>query len=493
MDLLPDFQRAIKAFDILHAGDAVVIGVSGGPDSLALLHLFVRSRETLGWRPYILHLNHQIRGSEAEADARFVASIAAEWDVPCRVEQVNVPAVAARSKLSLEEAARQVRYAALAREAERVGANVMAVGHNADDQAETVLMHLLRGSGSAGLRGMLPLTVHSRTQDNTPLYLLRPLLGTTRAAIEAYCAAQGLSPRTDRSNFDTTYSRNRLRHEIIPLLKTVSPNLILLLGHTASVIAADYEILLMQAEEAWRSVVREETNRRVCFELEGWRSLPLALQRATIRRAVSLLRACLRDLGYIHIEEAVRVGQAGQTGMQVTLPGGLVLRVEYDTLVIAPADTHPPQPDWPLIGPGTIMPIAGEGEYRLPGTDWFFGLHPYNGRRSGQSWEALLADIWATPLDADAVAHSGPLQIRTRQAGDRFRPQGAKGAQKLSDFMINSKIPSVWRDQLPLLTAGDQIVWVCGWRVDERFIVRPQTQHVWIACLEKGQGGTELP
>jgi tRNA(Ile)-lysidine synthase len=493
MDLLPGFQKALKALDILRAGDAVVIGVSGGPDSLTLLHLFMRSRETSGWRPYVLHLNHQIRGSEAEADARFVASIAAEWGIPCRIEQANVPAIAAKSKLSLEEAARQARYAALAQEAERVGASVIAVGHNADDQAETVLMHLLRGSGSAGLRGMLPLTVLSEAQGTAPLYLIRPLLGITRAAIEAYCMEQGLSPRIDRSNLDTTYLRNRLRHEIIPLLKTTSPNLITLLGHTASVIASEYEVVQAQAEEAWRSIVREESDRRVCLALEEWRRLPLALQRATIRRAVGLLRVHLRDISYTHIEEAVRVGQTGQTSMRVTLPGGLILCIEYDGLVIASVDTYPPRPDWPLIEPGTSIAIAGSGDYELPETSWYFSLYPYNGDRSGQSWEALLANVWATPLDAEALTSSGPMLIRTRRAGDRFWPQGAKGTQKLSDFMINAKIPALWRNQLPLLTAGDQIVWVCGWCVDERFIVRPQTQHIWVARLEKGQGGMELP
>lgn len=485
MDLLADFERALASLGILHAGDAIVVGVSGGPDSLALLHLFMRSRETSGWRLYALHLNHQIRGDEANADAEFVASTAAEWGIPCRIEQADVPAIAAQSKLSLEDAARQVRYAALAQEAERVGAKVIAVGHNADDQAETVLMHLLRGSGSAGLRGMQPVTVLSAPQGKAPLYLLRPLLGITRATIEAYCAEQRLNPRADQSNLDTAYLRNRLRYEIIPLLQTVNPNLITLLGRTATIIAAEYEIVLAQAEAAWRSVVREESTQRVCLDLERWRGLPLALQRIILRRAIGLLRAHLRDIGYLHVEEAIRVAQTGQTSTRASLPGGLMLRIEYDSLVIAPADSRPPQPDWPLIEPGTTIPVTSAGDYELPGTSWHFNLYPYNGDRSGQRWEALLADVWTTPLDAETLASSGPLQIRTRRAGDRFWPQGAKGTQKLSDFMINAKIPAVWRDHLPLLVAGEQIVWVCGWRVDERFIVRPQTRQVWLACLEK--------
>jgi tRNA(Ile)-lysidine synthase len=485
MTLLAAFRAAIEEPGVLAPGDSVVVGVSGGADSMALLHLFTRARASLSLRPYVLHVNHQIRKEEAAADARFVEAVCAEWGVPCRIESVDVPSQAARRRLSLEEAARQARYTALAGEAERIGAGVVAVAHNADDQAETVLMHFLRGSGLAGLRGMLPVTnlgdYHLLRPPARPLKLIRPLLAIPREAIEAYCRAHGLQTRLDSTNLDATYFRNRLRHEIIPLLEGINPNLWAVLGRTASVAAADYEVLDRLADDAWESVAFPAAGERVAFDLGRWRALPLALQRAAIRRAVWLIRESLRDVSFEQVEGAVRVATGGGTGAEATLPGGLMLRVGYDRLDIGPVDARPAAPDWPLLEPGTVIPLGGPGAVALPGSGWRFTLDPYGGARDGLGWEALLADPWAAPLDAGQLGSD--LALRTRQPGDRFRPQGVGGSQKVSDFMINQKIPAAWRDHLPLLASGGEIAWVCGWRVDERFAVGAETSEVWVARL----------
>ncbi len=487
MDLLPGFIRTLTEMGIGQPGGSepgkVVVGVSGGVDSLVLMHLFARARGRLPLAPYVLHLDHRIRGSEAAADARFVASTAAEWGIPCRVEQADVPRLAAERKLSLEEAARQARYTALGQHAIRSGARRIAVAHNADDQAETVLMHLLRGAGLAGLRGMLPVTplsdYHLLEPVGASLLLIRPLLEVPRADIWAYSTAHHLEPRFDRSNLDTTYFRNQLRHELIPMLERLNPNVRANLNRTASVLAADYEVLEAQAGAAWQAVVVEVSGERVCMDRTRWRGLPLALQRATIRRAAWHLRRHLRDVSFQHVEDAVRVAQRGETGAQATLPGGLHLCVDYDWLVIKGVRQRPPAPDWPLLEPGTAVELGGPGVYPLPRSGWQFALHPYAGPRSGPEWQMLLDDPWSAPLDADRLQR--PLMLRTRQPGDRFAPMGVGGTQKVSTFMINEKIPAAWRDRLPLLVAGGQIAWVCGWRVDERFAVRPGTGSVWAA------------
>lgn len=487
MDLLTEFERTLHTWGVLRRGDKVVVGVSGGPDSLALLHLFMRASASLGIHPHAIHVNHRIRGEDADADARFVAEIAAGWDIPCHVVQMDVPALAAERRLSLEEAARQARYTALAQQATALGARLIAVGHNADDQAETVLMHLLRGAGLAGLRGMLPVTnlgeYHLLEPLEATLLLIRPLLNVPRAAIEAYCAEWGLTPHFDRSNLDTTYFRNRLRHEVMPLLERINPNIRAMLIRTAAVLAADYEVLQAQANAAWEQVTREASGARICLDLRGWRALPLALQRATIRRATWQLRPHLRDVSYQHVENAIHVAQRGETGAQATLPAGLMLRVDYDALTIMPVGGRLPPPDWPLLAPGSALSLSGPGEYPLPDSAWRFSLQEYDGPRSGPVWERLLADPWAVPLAAEALRE--PLALRTRRAGDRFRPSGVGGTQKVSTFMINEKIPALWRDCLPLLTAGEAIVWVCGWRVDERFVVRSETRRVWLARFER--------
>ncbi len=487
MDLLPAFQRALDDMHLLALGDSIVLGVSGGADSLAMLHLFVRSREALDLRLHVVHVDHRIRGEEAEADARFVAETCAAWDVPCRVERVDVPALAVEQKLSLEEAARQARYTVLGRAAADFGAPAVAVAHNADDQAETVLMHLLRGSGLAGLRGMLPLTPLSAYHLLEPVsgvQIIRPLLGAPRADIDAYCAEHGLTPRVDRTNADNSYFRNRLRHEVIPLLETLNPNLRALLGRTASVIAADYALLEREVDAAWEAVLSGSDDLSVQFDLAGWRALPLALRRGTIRRAAFALRSSLRDVSYQHVENALRVGSAGETGAQATLPSGLTLRVGYATLTIAAEAHHPSEPDWPLLPPGSRIALAAPGALDLPGEGWRFSLRRYDGLRDGTAWQSLLTDPWRAALDASALA-GGSLALRTRRPGDRFQPTGLNGTQKIGNFMINAKIPAAWRDHLPLLVAGDALVWVCGWRVDARFAVRGHTGEVWIASFEQ--------
>ncbi|HID89371.1 MAG TPA: hypothetical protein EYP52_06650, partial [Anaerolineae bacterium] len=349
---------------------------------------------------------------------------------------------------------------------------------------ETVLMHFLRGAGPAGLRGMLPATPLSDYRllepmadgplPSPPPLLIRPLLDTPRADIEAYCTAHGLEPRFDRSNLDTTYFRNRLRHELLPLLETYNPNIRRRLCHTAHVVAADYALLERLRDRAWKEVVREESERAVVLDRVGWRAQPLSLRRALIRKAAYRLRPTLRDVDFVHVEDARRVAEEGTTGAQATLPGGLMLTVGYDTLTIAEVGYKPP-PEGPTLPPDTEVEVALPGTTPLPGGDWRLEAEVL------ETWTLEAVEVnpdrWTAYLDADRLGK--PAVLRTRRPGDRFRPQGMGGhAPRLTDWMINAKIPRAWRDRLPLLVAGGEIVWVCGWRVAETAIVGPTTRRV---------------
>jgi len=484
VDLLSQVRAFIRRHRLLSPGDAVVVGVSGGPDSLCLLHLLWRLREEMGLRLHVAHLHHGARGSDADADAAFVADLARRWGLPATVAKKDVPAIARAHKLAFEEAARRVRYAFLAHVAGEVGAGRVAVGHNADDQAETVLMHFLRGAGPAGLRGMLPATPLSNYRllpevADFPLpptmpTLIRPLLDVPRADIEAYCAEHGLQPRFDRSNLDTTYFRNRLRHELLPLLETYNPNIRRRLCHTARVVAADYALLEQLREQAWSGVVREETERAIRFDRAAWQAQPLSLRRALIREAAYRLRPRLRDVSFLHVENAARIAEEGSTGAQATLPGGLMLTVGYDHLLVTEAGYEPP-PDGPTLAPGVVVPVAFPGTTPLPESDWV--LEAVLMKEWTQERVKANPDRWTAYLDADRLR--APLVLRTRRRGDRFRPQGMGGHRpRLSDWMINAKVPRAWRDRLPLLVAGEEIVWVCGWRVAEAAVIGPQTRRV---------------
>jgi tRNA(Ile)-lysidine synthetase-like protein len=262
MDLLHEVQNYIDTHRLLKPGARVVVGVSGGPDSVTLLHVLQRLAGPLNLTLHVAHLHHGIRDTDADADADFVAALAETWGLPCTIERVDVPAIAAEQKLALEEAARRARYTFLHQVAQQTGALRIAVGHNADDQSETVLMHLLRGAGPAGLRGMLPATplrdYHLLTPCPKPvpeMKLIRPLLSIPRADVEAYCTEQRLTTRFDRSNLDTTFFRNRLRHEVLPYLTQINPRFAQNLRHLAEVVRADYDLLHEFASVAWDTLL----------------------------------------------------------------------------------------------------------------------------------------------------------------------------------------------------------------------------------------------
>ena len=486
---------------LLTPGDGVVIGVSGGPDSVCLLHILLDLREELGLHLHVAHLHHGARGAEADADAEFVASLTAKWDLPLTLEEQDIPALARQHRLAFEETARRARYGFLAGVAEEIGASKIAVGHNADDQAETVLMHFVRGAGPAGLRGMLPLTPIWTYRLLDPFWkqeagrgerqgsangprgdprapacaIVRPLLDVTRSEIEQYCAEHDLAPRFDRSNLDTAFFRNHLRLEVLPLLEATAPNIRTRLCHTAAIVAADYETLRGLRDQAWADVVEEERAAAIVFDRVAWKKLPVALQRATLRHATCRLRRSLRDVSFINIEQARQVGMNEKTGAQATLPMGLVLTVGYHTLTVGAAGDPGPPPAEPLMWGREPLRVQVPGVTQLPESEWALQINLLEGRDVPP--ESARHDRWTVYVDsADLVA---PVVLRSRRQGDRFRPSGmGRHTVKLSAFMINRKIPRAWRDRVPLLVADGEIIWVCGCRAGAVSAIGPGTREV---------------
>jgi tRNA(Ile)-lysidine synthase len=478
--------------NLLPRGQRVVVGVSGGSDSLCLLHLLWTHSDRLGIEVHAAHLNHLLRGDDADADAVFVAQQAADWGIPTTIEARDVRAFADLCRLAIEEAARHLRYAFLAQVAGRIGASYVAVAHNADDQSETVLMHWLRGAGLAGLRGMLPATrlaelhiadVAEQTQD---LWLVRPLLETPRAEIEHYCQRHGLSPRFDRSNLDTTLFRNKLRHELLPYLqREFKPGFAQILRRSARVLRDDYDLLCTVRDRAWDEIVRRASDCAIVLDRAAWRVLHPALQRATLRKAARHLRHSLRDVNYVHIQAALEIAQHGRTGDRATLPGHLQLAVGYDTLTISDRD-YLPAPGFVALpldhtGAPERIPLKVPGTTALPGqAEAQVEIVPraaltVNWRQND--------DPWCAYLDAEVV---GPaLYLRGRRPGDRFCPLGLGGKSKLvSDLLVNAKVPAMWRDRIPLLVrADDSVMWVCGWRIDERARIQESTSQVAVVRL----------
>lgn len=460
-------QRAGIDGPLLTAASKIVVAVSGGPDSLALLHALAQFHPKT--KLVAAHLDHGWRPSAA-ADADFVRNTAVSWGLTWHVASVDTVELARTQGLSLEEAGRQARYRFLAQVAETEEADFVATGHHADDQAETVLMNLLRGSGLTGLRGMLPVTTVPGSAK--PLVLIRPLLAVGRAEILAYCLEQELAPLEDPSNQDVTFWRNRVRRQLLPLLNDYAPNVATHLQQLAATAAADDGLLSQLAEEAWANLLRQQEANWLQLDRAAWRTLPLSLRRRTLRYALEQLRPSAQNVGFRTIEQARLVAESGQVGAQSTLPGDCRLVVEYEHLTLQ-APTLAPQTRLPQLRSSMPLRLSLPGEVVL-----------------ANGW--LLAASWLTGPDLAAIsANQDPwlafidgefgrdLWLRPRQRGERFQPLGMAGrSAALKEVMINRKIPAALRPLWPVVASNEQLLWLAGHVVDERVRVTPQSRLV---------------
>jgi len=460
---------------LLDAGDTVVVGVSGGPDSLALLHILRRMSPVLNLKLHVAHLNHGLRGAEAVADAAFVAEVARRWELPLHQKTISVAQIARQQKKSVEDAARIARYTFLAAVAQKTSARKIAVGHHADDQSETVLLHFLRGAGLDGLRGMRPAAPVPVVADAAAT-LIRPLLETTRADIEAYCREHHLSPRLDTSNTDGAFTRNRVRHQLLPALEAFNPNIRAALRRTAALMQADFSLVEREVDRAWQFVVKTATADAIAIDRADWQVLSPAAQARVLRRAVARMRRAATDIDFRHIERALVFLNEADAGAQWMLPQNLRLWQQYDTFLLADANFYPPLPIAPLLPPGTEIPVAVPGTTPLPESEWYLQATLLDAStiagaelRQNRPWQAFFdAELLLEPV------------LRTRRPGDRFAPFGLDGhQQRLKKFMIDRKIPPPQRDRIPLLTcAADEICWVCGWRTAHPYRVTDVTDLV---------------
>ena len=475
-----------------------MIGVSGGPDSVCLLALLRDIATTYELQLHVAHLNHALRGQASDEDAAYVSQLARRWDIPFSISREDVGGFAHQRRLNLEEAARRRRYAFFAQVADVVGAKKVAVAHTANDQAETVLMNLLRGAGVAGLAGMqslapLPLGKPLPLDKPLPLgkmspthpWIIRPLLEVTRAEVETYCQERGLSPRLDATNQSLAYTRNRIRYELLPILESYNPNIYQALTQTAALMAADAEVLAGEIEQACRAALFTGSGERVSLDIAAWKGLPLALQRGVLRRAVQMVKKDLRNIEFAHIDQAIGLLNKAQTNTSLNLPDGLTLLIRYDQAVLTISDDDPPLIQYPhLPNPALPITVTIPGFTPLPNTTWSLRTKWLSHDQvAGLNFSQ--AGRWQAYFDAERLEF--PLILRGRQPGDYFSPYGLEGRrQRLSDFMIDHKIAADVRVHIPVLaSAGGHIYWLCGWRTDHHSRVRSDTERVLWAGFEE--------
>ena len=448
-----EVREALEAAQL--TGRRLVVAVSGGPDSLALLYALHRLRDELGLALHVAHLDHRLRGQDSAADAEFVAQTCTKLGIDCTVENVDVLAFRREHRMSLEEAAREVRYRFLANVAEQVGAEAVVLGHTSDDQVETVLMNVIRGSGLRGLRGMRP--VSKQRIAGSDVTLFRPILNLSKQDTIAYCAALDLIPRSDESNSSTEMTRNKVRLELLPLLREMNPafgDAILRLARNANEALAVVEGAV---DAAWSEAVTQ-VGESICIDRERFRELDVALRSHLVIRALSHVKGDTQGIERIHVDDAVNA-VIESSGSQLHLPGGLRLIVEQRSAHLYAEDDVFASSSFdasPLAVPG----LKTVGGWRISTERIKIASED---RSSGTYWHSAeqFVERFGRGVDVSSLA------VRSRVPGDRFQPLGMSGTKKLKDFMIDEKVPGSMRDGVPLIVTSRGIAWVVGWRIAE--------------------------
>lgn len=481
--LISHCQAVCEQHNLLPQGSTVVIAVSGGIDSLVLLHVLHQLQKPLDLTLHIATLDHGLRGADGAADAARVAEIAGQLGLPCTRHTINVPQLMNDYELGVEEAARLGRYTFLFQVALQNSADCIALAHQHDDQAETVLMHLIRGSGLHGLQGMayesalseehlLPDWAErlglSDDDDIMPddLVLIRPLLGVGRPDIVAYAERYNIQPCTDTTNTDTRLFRNAIREEVLPLLAQFNPNITTTLNRLATIVQGDLTIIDREVDNTaawmfdWSDTVpdnpTDEGGEVVFIDREAFAEESVGMQRRLIRKAIMDLAVGISDLSFDLVERARQMVLSGQTNTSLPLLDDITLRIGYDEVLIGYGGDPAYPVHLPYLQPGRVLqvnldqeaPRLSVGKLELVmywvvagrSTDW----HPPD------------------PLECTlAIPNNATITIRTWQSGDRFRPFGMNGhSQKLSDTFTNLKVPVYYRDQVPLLMINNEIAWI---------------------------------
>ncbi len=456
----------MRLHGLVAPGQKVLVGISGGPDSLCLTYVLLQLRASLGLVVYLAHLDHGLRGQESEADAEYVSELAASLGVPCTIEKRDVGAYARERRLSLEEAAREVRYAFLARTARSLGVDVVAVGHTQDDQVETVLLHILRGSGTSGLAGLRPL--QNLEIGGQRIRLVRPLLALTHREAKEYCHQLKLSPRTDSSNRSLRMLRNRVRHRLLPALKEYNQAISTSLLRLAEIAAEDQEYLEREGAFAFNRVA-SRAGQAIQLDKAGFRSLPSALQRQVVRVAIGQLCGTLKDIESRHIRKVLEALDR-PTGRKINLPYGLVFAIDYGCYRISRGS--PQESAWPAIE-GEFL-VAVPGLTRCPGWTVEAAILPADAVDL-----KIESDPWTGFFDARSAGTD--IVMRSLRRGDRFQPLGMPQFKTAAEFLLDAKVPAAARLRVPILVTPAGLIWLAGQRIDERFKVTPDSDRV--LCL----------
>jgi tRNA(Ile)-lysidine synthase len=456
-------DEALTKHGLIAEGDSVLIGVSGGPDSVALLHLLLDRASARRLQLGIAHLNHQLRDG-ADRDEEFVRQLAADLGLPFHGCRADVRAWQARCRLSLEEAARQVRYAFFEEVCAANGYAKIALGHHADDNAETLLLHLLRGSGRLGLSGIQAIRAG---------LFIRPLIFATRSDILDYLRSRAIPYVSDPTNTDGAFLRNRIRHRLIPELeRDYHLGMRAILSRTALILRAEEEWLDSLVEPIYKSLLTAAGEGRVSLAASALGRLPLAAARRVVRKALIQVKHDLRRVAFAHVEQVLELARRATDAGPLHLPGRVHVRRKGDEIIVARAEGG---------GRGSLPDeTPHDFEYRLDGCGSLTVAETGDCIRLSEVAVAAIPELAGnSPQTAymDMAAVEFPLIVRNFRPGDRFSPLGTAGTQKLKKYFIDHKVDRTERRRCPLLISRGRLLWVAGHRLDNRAGLSRQTRR----------------
>ncbi len=437
---------------MVNSGDKIVVAVSGGPDSVCLLKILFQLQRWLNISLIVAHLNHGLRPKEDERETEFVANLSRSLNLTLAYDKADNLTKAHGS--SIEEKARKIRYQFLEKVLDEYHAQKVALGHNMNDQAETVLMHLLRGTGPTGLSGIPPIRQKR---------FIRPLIDITRDEIHTYLKQKDISFMMDSSNLEKRYLRNKLRLELIPLLLNYQPRLIEHLGELASLCRQEDQFMEEEAKKGLQMVTLDSSGHSLELSLDTFKGLSTPLRYRILRQAIKQVKGDLRRIDIGHIKAIIDLADSVRPQIRMNLPEDLMVKRIYDRLRFS-LGTEIETEDFSYH-------IKDSGVFKIPEINQTLSLE-----------EIPKEDFSSSPspneafLDLDRL--KWPLRVRNFRAGDKFIPFGLNGFKKVKDVFIDNKIPSEERKRIPILEDCNEIVWLSGIRIDNRYRIRQRTKRI---------------
>lgn len=447
--------NTIKKHNLIENGDNILIGVSGGPDSMALLYVLLSIQTEISFSLHIAHVNHGVRGIEADEDEKFVEGISKKLGISFYSKKIDMEGYARENKLSSEDAGRKLRYDFFREVLSSINGGKIAVAHNKNDQAETLIMRFFRGTGLDGLKGM-----EYKNGD-----IIRPLLDVSRDEIEKYILEKNIDTRLDKTNLENIYNRNKIRLELIPyIVDNFNPNIIDTLWRTSRTMSNDSDFLENFSKERYRELVKSQDKNSIILYRQRFYDEHIAIKQRIIRHSIYNLLGTLEGISEIHVRNVLELFERGDTGKSIDLPNSLEVKTSYDDLIFQKKN---------LDGNKNYKYSLKLGQSTYV-KEWncIFEMEVFPIEKIQLNFK----DRFIKYFDYDKI--KGEIYIRNRRLGDTIQPFGMNGNKKLKDLFIDKKVPIDEREKIPIIVDESDIIWVVGVRTSEKYKITSYTKNV---------------